>query len=149
MMGTPTSTATSYGASFVPTGDPSINQPYDYSMGMYGTIISDAPPVLLRAFSRKTQIPDTSPFDLELPLTGPEGIESRGRGQDTIYLTFSNYLVSVGSVTTSCGQASVVLDLYIPQNLIVTVGAARCDASNITITVDGVTDIRGRRLLAR
>ncbi len=132
-----------FGASFVPTGDPSIQQPYDYSMGLYGIIINADPPMLLRAFSRKTQVAGTSAFDLELPLTGPEGIESRGLGQDTIHLTFNNYLVSVGSVTSSCGKASVIIDPYISEDLIVTVGSPECNAKNITITVDGVTDIRG------
>ena len=133
-----------FGLSFVPTADPLINQPYDYVMGIYGVVLSDAPPVLQRAYSSKSQNPNFGPFDLDLPLTGPEGIESRGLGQDTIYLVFSNSLVSVGSVTTSCGKASVEIESQFGSNLIVTVGGAKCDASNITITVEGVTDIRGQ-----
>jgi hypothetical protein len=113
-------------------------------MGIYGAVLSDAPTVLQRAYSSKSQNPNFGPFDLDLPLTGPEGIESRGLGQDTIYLVFSNSLVSAGSVTTSCGKASVEIESQFGSNLIVTVGAAKCDASNITITVDGVTDIRGQ-----
>ena len=63
--------------SFVPTGDPSVGQPYDYSMGIKGIRSAGEPLVLQSAFSRKTH-GNAGEFDLPLPLTGPEGIESRG-----------------------------------------------------------------------
>ena len=102
--------------------------------------------MLQSAFSRKTQ-GQAGEFDLPLPLTGTEGIESRGGRNDTIYLTFNNNLMGVDSVTSSCGQASVTLDPHDAKNLIVTVGG-NCDATNITITANNVIDDQGHVISA-
>ena len=134
-----------FGADFQSTGDQE-GQPYDFSMGVRGTVATSEPLVLQSAFSRKTQ-GQAGEFDLPLPLTGTEGIESRGGRNDTIYLTFNNNLMGVDSVTSSCGQASVTLDPDDAKNLIVTVGG-NCDATNITITANNVIDDQGHVISA-
>lgn len=130
-----------FAASFVPTGDPSLGQPCDFSMGLRGTVPDLSPLVLQRAFSRKTH-GKAGNFDLPLPLTGAEGIESRAGRNDSIYLTFNNNLTRVGSVVSNCGQVSVTLDPDDTKNLIVTVGRD-CNASNITISPGGIADDQG------
>ena len=126
--------------SFVPTGDPSVGQPYDYSMGIKGTRSAGEPLVLQSAFSRKTH-GNAGVFDLPLPLTGSEGIESRG-GQDSIYLTFNHNLTGVATVISSCGKARFELDPNDAKNLIVTVDG-NCNATNIIISPINVTDDQG------
>ncbi len=130
-----------FGASFVPTGDPDFYQPYDFSMGVKGTVSAGEPLVLQSAFSRKRQ-GKAGEFDLPLPLTGTEGIESRGGRSDSIYLTFNHNLTSTGSVATNCGQASVALDPDDAKNLIVTV-VGDCNATNIAIGANGIIDDQG------
>lgn len=131
-----------FGLFFVPTGDPALGQPYDYSMGVNGIVYTATSLTLQSAFSRKTH-GTAGGFDVPLPLTGAEGIESRGGAKDSLYLTFNNNLTGAGRVTSSCGRASVALDPDDAKNLIVTVGSRRCNAMNITITVDGITDDQG------
>ena len=135
-----------FGYFFVPTGDPSVNQPYDFSMGIRGTVPAGEPLVLQSAFSLKGQ-GKAGDFDLPLPLTGAEGIESRGGRSDSIYLTFNHNLTSAGSVTSSCGKASVTLDPDDAKNLIVTVGGD-CSATDITITANNVIDDQGHVISA-
>ncbi len=130
-----------FGLSFVPTGDPNVGQPYDFSMGVRGTLSASEPLTLQSAFSRKRH-GAAGEFDLPLPLTGVEGIESRGGSKDSIYLTFNKNLTRVGSVTSSCGRASVTLNPEDAKTLIVKVGG-NCNATNITITVNGVRDDQG------
>jgi hypothetical protein len=127
-----------FGAVFESTADQ--GQPHDFSMGVKGTVTASQPLVLQSAFSRKTH-GKAGDFDLPLPLTGAEGIESRS-GRDSIYLTFNNNLTSVGSVTSSCGKAWVILNPDDPRNLVVTVSGS-CNATNITITADSVRDDQG------
>jgi hypothetical protein len=135
-----------FAASFVPTGDPSLGQPYDFSMGVRGTVPDLSPLVLQSAFSRKTH-GQAGEFDLQLPLTGAEGIESRAGRNDSIYFTFNNNLTRVGSVVSNCGQASVTLDPDDTKNLIVTVGRD-CNATNITISPGGIADDQGHVISA-
>jgi hypothetical protein len=129
-----------FGLSFVPTGDPALGQPYDFSMGVKGTVTAGEPLLLESAFSRKTH-GKAGNFDLPLPLTGSEGIESRG-GQDLIYLTFNHNLTTVGNVTSSCGKARFEIDPNDAKNLIVTVDG-NCNATNITISAINVNDDQG------
>ncbi len=115
-------------------------QPYDYSMGVKGTVSAGEPLVLQSAFSRKRH-GKAGDFDLPLPLTGIEGIESRG-GQDAIYLTFNHNLTGVATVISSCGKASFELDPDEAKNLIVTVDG-NCNATNIIISPINVADDQG------
>lgn len=131
-----------FGFSFLPTGDPNVGQPYDFSMGVRGTHSASEPLTLQSAFSRKSH-GAAGEFDLPLPLTGAEGIENRGGDKDTLYLTFNSNVTGAASATSSCGKASVTTDPVDSHNLIVTVGNISCDAMNLTITVDGITDDQG------
>ena len=125
--------------SFVPTGDPPFDQPYDFSMGVNGTVSDGEPLVLQSAFSRKTH-GEAGKFDLPLPLplTGAEGIESRGGRSDSIYLTFNYNLTGVDSITSIAATPSVTLDPDDAKNLIVKVGGD-CNAAHITIIANGVS----------
>ena len=132
-----------YAASFVPTGDPPFDQPYDFSMGVSGKVSAGEPLVLQSAFSRKKH-GKAGEFDLPLPLplTGMEGIESRGGRSDSIYLTFNHNLTSTGSIGSSCGNASVTIDPDDAKNLIVTVDGD-CNAAHIAIVANGIVDDQG------
>jgi hypothetical protein len=127
-----------FGVVFQSTAD--FGQPYDYSMGV--EVAGEDKLVLQSAFSRKRH-GAAGDFDLPLPVTGPEGIESRAGGGDSIYLTFNHNLIGAGSVVSSCGSASVSLDPDDAKNLIVTVQGRSCDAMNITIAATGVIDDQG------
>ena len=124
-------------ADFQSTAD--FGQPYDYSMGL--TVAGEDKLVLQSAFSRKRH-GAAGNFDLPLPITGAEGIESRAGG-DSIDLTFNHNLVGVGSAVSSCGSASVWLDPHDAESLIVTVQDRSCDATDITLTVNDILDDRG------
>jgi hypothetical protein len=127
-----------FGADFQSTAD--LGEPYDFSMGVEAA--GEDKLVLQSAFSRKSH-GAAGDFDLPLPITGAEGIESRAGGKNSIYLTFSHNVVGVGSVASSCGDAHVSLDPNDAKNLIVTVQSRSCDAMDISLTVCGVTDDEG------
>ena len=118
------------------------SQFHDFSMGVIGTVTTGEPLALQSAFSRKRH-GAAGEFDLPLPLTGAEGIESRGGRNDSISLTFNHNLIEAGSVVSSCGSATVSLDPDDAKNLIVTVHSQSCNAMNITLTVDGILDDQG------
>ena len=130
-----------FGLSFVPTGDPALGQPYDFSMGLI--TLGEDKLTIQSVFSRKRH-GAAGNFDLPLPFSGSEGIESRGGARDSIYLTYNHNLIGAGSVVSSCGSASVSLDPKDTKNLIVTVQGQSCDAMNITLTVDGILDDQGQ-----
>ena len=125
-----------FGAVFQSTAD--FGEPYDFSMGV--KFAGEDNLVLQSAFSRKRH-GAAGEFDLPLPVTGPEGVESRGGG-DSIYLTFNHNLIGAGSVVSSCGSASVSLDPDDAKNLIVTVQGRSCDAMNITLTANCLSTAR-------
>ena len=54
------------------------------------------------------------PFDIELPLTGPSGVEDRSGGPNkkfTVVMEFDQNIVSVGSASSTCGGVqSIVVD---------------------------------------
>ena len=80
-----------FGAVFQSTADE--GQPYDYSMGVEAA--GEDKLVLQSAFSRKRH-GAAGNFDLPLPVTGAEGIESRAGRSDSIYLTFNHNLNGSG-----------------------------------------------------
>ena len=133
-----------FGAVFQSTADQ--GQPYDYSMGVEAA--GEDKLFLQSAFSRKRH-GAAGDFDLPLPITGAEGIESRGGGRDSIYLTFNHNLIGVGSVVSSCGSASVSLDPDDAKSLIVAVQGQSCDATDITLTVNDILDDQGNVTVPR
>lgn len=133
-----------FGFFFTPTGDPALGQAADFSMGVKGTVHGGGGGELTleSAVSRKTQGTSGS-FDVSLPLTGNEGIESRDGGKDTIVMTFNNNITGAGTATSSCGTAGATVDPNDAHNVIVTVGTSHCNAMNITVSLSGVTDDQG------
>ena len=59
-------------------------------------------------------------------------------------MTFSNALVSVDSATTTCG--SVASAGPIGQDAVVNLEHVNCNATEITVTVNGITDDQGNTL---
>lgn len=151
--------------------NPFLGYPNQNKMGDYITIVSDnsgghvaytatfnseedvyylrvAPPsaglALVSADSAK------GGFAIDLPLTGPTGIESRSGGRQgnyTVEFVFNNNLSSVASVATSCGSvASSAIDGTDPRRFVVNLRAAECDAQEVTVTLNGITDDQSNTL---
>ncbi len=87
-------------------------------------------------------------FEVDLPLSGDVGIESRGGGRTTrLVYTFNNNIAAVGGVTSSCGQAGdVTIDPADSHNVFVTLNILACDQSTVTVSLSGVTDDQGNSL---
>ncbi len=85
-------------------------------------------------------------FAIDLPLSGPSGVEDRSAGPNKkfyVALTFSNNITSVGSATTSCGGVSS-WSISGPTVTFKLVGVAHgCNESDITITANDVMDDMG------
>jgi uncharacterized repeat protein (TIGR03803 family) len=82
-------------------------------------------------------------FAIDLPLTGTPGIEDRcgHHGADSITMTFSNTLTSVGGVTMSCGTVvSAAIDTTNPHQFIVNYKGVTCNAEDVTVTLTNVQD---------
>jgi len=83
-------------------------------------------------------------FPIDLPLTGAPGIEDRSggsKGRFTVEFTFNNELASVGSVTTSCGNVqSSMIDSSDPHRFIVNLRNVTCNAEDVTVTLNNITD---------
>jgi hypothetical protein len=90
------------------------------------------------AVSRKTH-GTAGTFDVDLPLTGPEGIECRTggtNGDHTIVATFPGPIASVGGAT--CGGQPATTNV---NGSVVTVNCTGVpNAQNIAITLTGVSD---------
>ena len=99
---------------------------------------------LLAAASRKGQ------FDLDLPLTGVPGIESRGGGASdsyTLALTFNNPVTSVGGAAPSCGTLKTIKgDNSDPHRILVGLTGVSCNAEYLTLTLTNVHDDQGNTL---
>jgi uncharacterized repeat protein (TIGR03803 family) len=90
-------------------------------------------------------------FAIDLPLTGTPGIEDRcaKKGADSITMTFSNELASVGGVTSSCGKViSASIDSANPHQFIVNLKGLMCDAEDITFTLTNVQDDQSNTLIS-
>lgn len=89
-------------------------------------------------------------FGIDLPLTGTPGIEDRSGGSNsrfTVNFTFSNTLASVASATVDCGQvSSSMIDSTDAHRYIVNLRGVTCNASNVVITLNGITDSQGNNL---
>jgi photosystem II stability/assembly factor-like uncharacterized protein len=101
---------------------------------------------LIAAVSRKGH------FDIDLPLTGPSGVEDRSGGPNkkyTVVMTFDQNITSVGSASSTCGSVqSIVIDSADAHNVnlnLVNV-AHGCNGSTITVTADSITDDQGNVL---
>lgn len=83
-------------------------------------------------------------FAINLPLTGPSGVECRSGGSQSNYVvdfTFNNNLTSVASVTTSCGTiVSSMIDGTDSHRYIVNLSAPSCNAEDVTVTLNNVAD---------
>jgi len=99
------------------------------------------------AASRKTH-GHIGVFDLPLPLSGDLGIESRsGNGKSEIVFTFNNNLAAVAGATTTCGKVGrIMVDPTDSHNVLVRLNESVCDQSEVTVTVNGVTDDQGQVL---
>jgi hypothetical protein len=126
-----------FGQSFIPTGG-EWGQPYDYSMGVYGTVGLS----LVSSASRLAQGPAGN-FDIPLP-----GIEDRDApSRSLIVFTFDNYVSGAASATTSCGSVqSIAQDPNDTKSLIVAIDGMGCDQQTATVTLNGITDYNGGSL---
>ena len=91
-------------------------------------------------------------FAVDLPLTGSPGVEDRSGGKHSTYtvnLTFSNNLTDVGSVATTCGAVrSSMIDSTDPHRYIVNLQNVTCNAEDVTVTLNNVTDDQSNTLPA-
>jgi photosystem II stability/assembly factor-like uncharacterized protein len=99
---------------------------------------------LLSAVSRK------GGFDIDLPLTGPIGIECRSGGADGAYkllLTFNNSLTSIDAITASCGTVdSSAIDNADPHQLRISLTGLTCNAETVAVALSGIQDDQGNTL---
>ena len=92
------------------------------------------------------------PFAIDLPLTGPSGVEDRSGGPNkkyTVVMTFDQNIVSVGSASSTCGSVqSIVIDSADPHKVKINLVnvAHGCNGSTITVTADSITDDQGNVL---
>lgn len=116
-----------FGESFVPTGRSEFQQPYDYSMGVFGTVSL----ALVNSTSRLVQ-GAAGPFEVRLP-----GIEDRAPSSShTIVFTFSDSVTFLGTSTISCGTVqSVTVDPNDPKSLLVKINTPACDQQAVTVTL--------------
>ncbi|MEO5753926.1 MAG: dockerin type I domain-containing protein [Chthoniobacterales bacterium] len=88
-------------------------------------------------------------FRVELPLTGPAGVESRSggvAGKYNIYLTFNHSLTSVGGATTSCGDIGrVIIDPRDAHNVLISLTnvSNACNGSYLNIAATDIIDETG------
>ena len=103
-------------------------------------------PMLVSAASRK--IHGLMPFEIDLPLTGPRGLECRSGGATgdyTMIFTFAVPLTSVGgrSVTTGVGSVSSgVIDSSDARRYVVNLTGV-ANLQNITVGLTNIVDVAG------
>jgi hypothetical protein len=102
---------------------------------------------LQSAASRKTDR-SAGGFEIDLPLSGDVGIESRAGARTTrLVYTFNNNIAAVDGVTSTCGLAGdITVDPTDSRNVFVTLTSLPCDQSTVTVTLTGVTDDQGNSL---
>lgn len=99
------------------------------------------------AVSRRTH-GSIGEFDVDLPLTGDMGIESRaGNGKGKIVFAFNNNVTGVGGVSSTCGKVgAVTIDPDDAHSLSVWLYELGCNQNTVTVTLSGVTDDQGNTL---
>lgn len=88
-------------------------------------------------------------FGIALPLTGTPGVEDRSGGRTGVYeidFLFNNTLTGVGSVTSNCG--AVANTSIVDNKLVVDLTGVTCNAQDVTVTLNNVTDTEGNSLAA-
>ena len=87
-------------------------------------------------------------FDLDLPLTGDIGIESRaGNGKGEVLFTFDKIVTGAASVTSTCGKVgTITVDPNDGHSLSVPLDELGCNRNMVTVTLTGVTDEEGNTL---
>ncbi|MGI8437828.1 MAG: dockerin type I domain-containing protein [Chthoniobacterales bacterium] len=104
-----------------------------------------APLSLTTAVSRKTH-GSAGTFDVNLPLTGTPGIESRGvTGDHTIVLTFSNPVVSGNASVTSGAGAVSGSPSFSGNTMTINVSGVGTN-QHLVVTASGVTDTSAQTL---
>jgi hypothetical protein len=105
------------------------------------------PVPLVNIVSRKTHT-GVGPFDVNLPLISPFGIECRtgqpASGNHTIVFTFANPLTSVTSASVTSGTGSVSsrsIGTDAHEYIVNLSGVA--NAQNVTVTLTGISDTAG------
>ena len=111
-----------------------------HGRGMFETFVAHQPavPQLSQVVSRKTH-GAAGTFDINMPLSGPSGIEDRlgnPAGSHTIVLTFTN-TVTAGTATSSAGSVSNVS--FDGTDMIVTLTGIN-DVQTVTVTANNVTN---------
>jgi hypothetical protein len=87
------------------------------------------------------------PFGIDLPLyagaTGPgRGVECRNASGEgyTIIFNFTNSIMAVGGVTSTCGTATAAIGAPDNHQVLVSLSAGSCDAQYITVQLNNVSD---------
>lgn len=126
-----------FGAVFTSTANE--GQPYDFSMGVNGSVTVEGGLTLMSSASRKTH-GAKGDFDIPLP-----GVECRSLTQRNVTVfTFNNPIASVGSATSSCGPLA---GLTISGNTVLApYNAGTCNGQTVTVTLNNVTDTSGGSL---
>jgi hypothetical protein len=110
--------------------------------------ITEPPPVQLNAVVSRKVHGSAGTFDVDLPLTGPHGIECRSGGNNgnhTLVFTFANTLTGVGGASVTSGTGTVGsrnIDSNDAHNYIVNVTGVT-NAQVITVSLTNVTDSTG------
>jgi hypothetical protein len=89
------------------------------------------------------------PFEIDLPLSGERGIESRGGGigrRYTLVFTFNNLITSVDSADTTCGTANRIAIKADAHRVLVGLSGVNCNEDYVTVTLNGVHDDQGHTL---
>jgi hypothetical protein len=87
-------------------------------------------------------------FDVDLPLSGDVGIESRsGSGETQIVFTFNNNITAVAGATSTCGQVGkITVDPADSHSVLARLNELECNQAFVTVTLTGVTDDQGHTL---
>ena len=87
-------------------------------------------------------------FDLNLPLSGEMGIESRSAtGKTEIVFTFNNNITAAGRGASTCGKVGkITVDPADSHNVLVRLNELACNQNVVTVTLTGVTDDQGHTL---
>jgi hypothetical protein len=87
-------------------------------------------------------------FDVDLPLSGEVGIESRsGGGEVEIVFTFNNNITAATNATSTCGAIDQIKrDPADSHNVLVRLNELDCNPGIGTLTLNGVTDDQGHTL---